>query len=107
MPMSLTVERRASLMAYCRLTEDDLGPGDPALLETFYLAAVGYMEQSGVSLPEEDTPRRAMYDLLVNRMVLSDWDNRNAVVTTPVTENIRFRQMLNQLKETEVSDLDT
>lgn len=48
-----------------------------------------------------------MYDLLVNRMVLSDWDNRNVVVTTPVTENIRFRQMLNQLKETEVSDSDT
>lgn len=107
MPMSLTDERRASLIAYCRLTEDDLGPDDPALLETFYLAAVGYMEQSGVSLPEEGTPRRAMYDLLVNRMVLSDWDNRNAVVTTPVTENIRFRQMLNQMKETEVSDLDT
>ena len=107
MPMSLTDERRASLMAYCRLTEDDLGPDDPALLETFYLAAVGYMEQSGVSLPEEGTSRRAMYDLLVNRMVLSDWDSRDAVDTTPVKENTRFRQMLNQLKDTEVSDLDT
>lgn len=94
-------------MAYCRMESADLGPGEPELLETFYLAAVGYMEQSGVSLPEEGTPRRAMYDLLVNRMVLSDWDNRNAVDATPVTENIRFRRLLNQMKDSEVSDLDT
>lgn len=105
--MELTAERKATLMAYCRLTEDELGPGEPELLEGFYYAAVGYMEQSGVSLPEEGTPRRAIYDLLVNRMVLSDWDNRDAVDATPVTENIRFRRLLNQMKDTEVSDLDT
>lgn len=103
----LTAERRASLMAYCRLEEADMGPGEPALLETFYLGAVDYMTNAGVSLPKEGTPRRATYDLLVNRMVLSDWDNRNAVVSEPVTENLRFRRMLNQMKDTEVSDSGT
>lgn len=105
--MELTAERKVTLMAYCRLTEEDLGPGDAELLESFFHAAVGYMEQSGVSLPEEDTPRRAIYDLLVNRMVLSDWDNRDAVDATPVTENISFRRKLNQMKDTEVLDSGT
>lgn len=107
MTMSLTDERRASLMAYCHLEGADMGPGEQELLETFYLAAIDYMTNSGVSLPDAGTPRRAMYDLLVNRMVLSDWDNRDAVAATPVTENLRFRRMLNQMKETEVPDLGT
>ena len=84
-----------------------MGPGEPELLESFYFSAIDYMSNAGVSLPKEGSPRRATYDLLVNAMVLSDWDNRAATVTAPVTENVSFRRRLNQLKETEVPDLGT
>lgn len=110
-------ERRAALLAYCRI--DELSSEDEALLEIFYQAAVGYMTDAGVSKPEDGTPRRAQYDLCVNALVLDDWDrrgtaaNERGAVTT--VENRSFRQLLNQLKLTEpvpmpkpdVSDSDT
>ena len=73
-------------------------------------AAVGYLEQAGVSEPEEGTPRRAQYDLCVNFMVLRDFDLREATITgTIVNDNPAFRRLLTQLKLTEpdVSKLDT
>ena len=98
---------KARLMAYCRI--DVLEEGDEALLREFYDAAVSYMEQAGISEPEEATPRRAQYDLCVNAMVLDSWDHRDMKEPiNQVTENAAFRRRLNQLKFSEptVSDSD-
>ena len=109
--MFLTEERRASLLAYCKLTEFEDDPEVLALLETFYGAAEGYMAQAGVSRPPEGTGRRMQYDLVVNYLVLNSWDNRDIThVSTVVADNPVFRRIMTQLKLTEprnVSKLDT
>lgn len=94
-------------MAYCRI--DALEEGEEALLQGLYEAAVSYMEQAGVSEPEEGTARRAQYELCVNYLVLDGYDRRDVTITgTIVSENPAFRRMLTQLKLTEpVSNLDT
>ena len=97
--MALTKERQAGLLAYCRIeepTEEEL-----LTLETLYNAAVGYLEEAGVSLPPEGTPRRAQYDLCVNFMVLRDFDLRDAEVTGTIQDNPAFRGLITQLKLTE------
>lgn len=98
--MALTKERQAGLLAYCRIeepTEEEL-----LTLETLYNAAVGYLEEAGVSLPPEGTPRRAQYDLCVNFMVLRDFDLRDATITgTTVADNPAFQRLITQLKLTE------
>ena len=97
--MALTEERRAGLLAYCRIeepTEEEL-----LTLETLYDAAVGYLDGAGISLPQEDTPRRAQYDLAVNFMVLRDFDLRDAEVTGTIQDNPAFRRLITQLKLTE------
>ena len=107
--MAMTDERKAALMAYCRL--DSLTDAENSLLESMYDAAVHYMADAGVSEPKEGTPRRAQYDLCVNAIVLHDWDNRSSFsVGTSVDDNPAFRRKLNQLKHTEppdVSESDT
>ena len=106
--MALSEARRASLLAYCRIEEPTAE--ELLTLEGLYDAAVGYLEQAGVSEPEEGTPRRAQYDLCVNFMVLRDFDLREATITgTIVNDNPAFRRLLTQLKLTEpdVSNLDT
>ena len=109
--MFLTEERRASLLAYCKLTEFGDDQEVLALLETFYSAAVGYMTQAGVSPPPEGTARRAQYDLCINYLVCDSWDNREvSYVSTVVADNPVFRRIVTQLKLTEpknVSKLDT
>lgn len=104
--MSMTEERRAGLLAYCRIeepTEEEL-----LTLESLYEAAVGYLEGAGVSLPPEGTARRAQYDLCVNFMVLRDFDLRDAEVSGTIQDNPAFRRLITQLKLTEpVSNLDT
>ena len=98
--MALTKERQAGLLAYCRIEE----PAEEELLtlETLYNAAVGYLEEAGVSLPPEGTPRRAQYDLCVNFMVLRDFDLRDATITgTIVADNPAFQRLITQLKLTE------
>ena len=98
----LTDERRASLLAYCKLTEFEGDQEVLALLETFYGAAVGYLAQAGISPPPKGTARRAQYDLCVNYLVLDSWENREtAYVGTVTVDNPAFRQMLTQLKLTE------
>lgn len=100
--MMLTDERRASLLAYCKLTEFGDDPEVLALLEGFSLAAEGYLAQAGVSPPPAGTGRRAQYDLLVNHLVLDSWENREAAYVGTVTvDNPVFRRMVNQLKLTE------
>ena len=104
--MSMTDERRAGLLAYCRMeepTEEEL-----LTLETLYDAAVGYLEGAGISPPAPGTSRAAQYDLAVNFMVLRDFDLRDAEVTGNVQDNPAFRRLITQLKLTEpVSNLDT
>lgn len=99
--------RKARLMAYCRI--DALEEGEDALLQGLYEAAVSYMEQAGISEPEQGTARRAQYELCVNYLVLDGYDRRDVTITgTIVSENPAFRRMLTQLKLTEpVSNLDT
>lgn len=94
-------------MAYCRI--DALEEGEEALLQGLYKAAVSYMEQAGVSEPEQGTARRAQYELCVNYLVLDGYDRRDVTITgTIVSENPAFRRILTQLKLTEpVSNLDT
>lgn len=107
----MTPERRAALLAYCRI--DELAPEEEPVFEGMYWDAVAYMDGAGVSEPEEGSPRWYQYDLCVKRMVLDAWDRRGATeedrVSSAVTENRAFRRTLNQLKMTEptVSNLDT
>lgn len=97
--MAMTDERRASLLAYCRIEE----PTDQELLtlESLYDAAVGYLEGAGISQPAPGTPRAAQYDLAVNFMVLRDFDLRDAEVTGTIQDNPAFRRLITQLKLTE------
>lgn len=98
--MKLTEERKAGLMAYCRI--DQLEEGEDALLQTLYDSAVGYLAGAGISEPEEGTPRRGQYDLCVNYLVLDGYDRREtAAVGTAMVENPAFRRLLTQLKLTE------
>lgn len=94
-------------MAYCRI--DALEEGEETLLQGLYEAAVSYMEQAGISEPEQGTARRAQYELCVNYLVLDGYDRRDVTITgTIVSDNPAFRRMLTQLKLTEpVSNLDT
>ena len=97
--MPLTEERRAGLLAYCRMeepTEEEL-----LTLETLYDAAVGYLEGAGISPPAPGTSRAAQYDLAVNFMVLRDFDLSDAEVMGTVQDNPAFRRLITQLKLTE------
>lgn len=103
--MALTEERKAALLAYCRIEEPTAE--ELLTLETLYDAAVGYLEGAGISLPPEGTPRRAQYDLVVNFMVLRDFDLRDATITgTVVTDNPAVQRIITQLKLTEPREGD-
>ena len=100
--MALSEERKASLLAYCKLTELADDPEVQMLIPILYDAAVGYMANAGVSVPEAGTPRAAQYDLCVNYLVLDAWDRREtSMVATVVADNPMFRNRVNQLKWTE------
>lgn len=100
--MALTEERKAALLAYCKLTELADDPEVEALIPAFYEAAVGYMEGAGITEPAADTGRRAQYDLCVNAMVLDAYDRRGAQTEGSVGDNPMLRRMITQLKLTEV-----
>lgn len=100
--MALTEERKATLLAYCHLTELADDPEVQALIPVLYEAAVGYMENAGVAVPDSGTTRAAQYDLCVSHLVLDSWERREtAVVATVVEDNPAFRRLMNQLKLTE------
>lgn len=105
----LTDERRASLLAYCKLTELADDPEVKTLIPLFFSAAEGYMAGAGISPPPAGTARRAQYDLCVNRIVLDSWERRDVSITsTVVTDNPAFRRTINQLKFVENAfNLDT
>lgn len=98
--MALTDERRAALLAYCRI--DTLGEGEELLIQGLYDAAVSYMEGAGIREPQEGTSRRAQYDLCVNALVLDAYDRRGAQTEGSVGDNPMLRRMITQLKLTEV-----
>lgn len=100
--MALTEERRAGLLAYCRIEE----PTSEELLtlETLYDAAVGYLEGAGISQPPAGTPRAAQYDMCVNYMVLDGFDQRESRTAT-AGDNPAFRRMLTQLKLSEPKEV--
>lgn len=95
--MALTEERRAALLAYCRI--EDPTADDLSVLELLYDGAVGYLENAGVSEPTPGTPRRAQYDLCVNYIVLDGFDQRE--MQGGAAESPAFRRLLNQLKLSE------
>lgn len=100
--MSLSEERRASLLAFCKLTELADDPEVTALIPLLYDAAVGYMTNAGIAQPEASTARAAQYDLCVNYLVLDAYERREtAMVATVVADNPAFRRLINQLKLTE------
>ena len=105
--MALSEARRASLLAYCRIEEPTAE--ELLTLEGLYDAAVGYLEQAGVSEPEEGTPRRAQYDLCVNALVLDAYDKRGTTVSgSALTDNREYRGTFLQLQATEpASESDT
>lgn len=99
--MGLTGERRAALLAYCKLTELADDPEVELLIPALYEAAVGYMESAGISAPEY-TPRAAQYDLCVSYLVLDGWERREvSVAGAAVSDNPGFRRLMTQLKLTE------
>lgn len=102
----LTVDRKAQLMAYCRI--DVLEDGEDELLTLLYEAACGYMRDAGITAPAEGTARRARYDLCVNAMVLDAYDQRGTgIAGSVISDNPAYRRMISQLKHTEpVSNLD-
>ena len=97
----MTDERKAALLAYCRLDEPD-EKNELALLEALVVAGEGYLANAGVEKPGgDDTARLALYDLLVNAFVLDSYDNRGTQTAGYVLqENPALRRVLNQLKLT-------
>lgn len=106
--MAAFKERKAALMAYCRI--DDLTAEEETLLESMYEDAAAYLAGAGIRVPVEDPKRAAQFDQCVNALVLDAWDHRGSQSSDRTfVENPAFRQRLNQLKLTEphVSDSDT
>lgn len=98
----MTEERMASLLAYCKLTELADDPEVQALIPGMYAAAVAYMENAGVAVPEPGTARAALYDLCVDYLTLDAWERREAtVVATVVADNPEFQRKVKQLQWTE------
>lgn len=97
--MEIDKDRLASLKRYCC----DSGEADDGDLTELYAAALGYMENAGVTMPQAGTARRAQFDLCVNYLVLDAYDKRVTTITgTIVAENPGFRRQLNQLKQTDL-----
>ena len=104
--MALTEERRAALLAYCRI--DDPSEEDLLVLEMLWDSAVDYLADAGVAEPEAGSSRRAKYDLCACAMVLQGYDLREAAVSGTLQDNPVFRRLLTQLKLSEpVSGPDT
>ena len=97
--MAIPEEKLAGLLAYCRIDYPD--ETERALLDTLYDAAVGYLDNAGVSQPEAGTPRAAQYDLAVNYLVLDAYDRRDVATSGALSDNPAFRRLIVQLKLTE------
>ena len=99
--MDLTADRKATLLAYCRLNEEDLSRAEVSLLEREFHRAVDYLANAGIRVPT-DPARLARFDSLVDSMVLDRWDNRGTQTAGyTMSANPAFRADLTQLKLTE------
>lgn len=98
--MELTEKIKKSLMAYAKI--DDLTPEEQDDFEEAFQGAVSYMEDAGISCPEEGSPRYSKYMRCLKAIFLDDWDHRGAQTAgQALVENPAFRRRLNQLKLTE------
>lgn len=89
---------RESLIRYCKVDGGD--PNDVADLEESYYAAVDYI---GVREPKQGTSRWYSYLQCLKYLVLDMFDRRGAKEpSNDAMANISFRQMLVQLKLTEL-----
>lgn len=100
MPLELSQQRLDDLLAYCEVLEPS--DADKRQITGAYASAVSYMQNAGVTEPEEGSVRKAQYDLCINYLVLDAFDRRVVTITgTIVAENPMFRRNLNQLKLTD------
>ena len=99
--MALTEERRAALLAYCRIEEPTAE--ELLTLGTLYDAAVGYLEGAGVTRPgPENAGRLALWLSVMLAMVLDEYDQRGAQFDAgKLQDNPVFRRKLTQLKLSE------
>lgn len=98
---TLSAERLAVLLAYCKLTELKDDPEVKLLIPLFYDAAVEYLADAGVPEPDAAAKYRSRYDLCVNAMVLDSWDHRDTHEEGTVTVNPAWKSLKNQLKITD------
>lgn len=98
----LPTERLAEIADYCKVEADD------AQLPGFVAAASGYLAGAGVSEPEDGTLRAEIYLQCIKYQVLSMYDRREGTVDGTASDNPVYRQMMNQLKQSEpVSNVGT
>lgn len=98
-------------MAAPMLTSDELSAAkdfirpdadDDRMVTSCVLAARYELAQAGVSLPDKESPRRSLYDLVCHSMALGSYDQRDPlIVGTIVAENPVLQRKINQLKWTE------
>lgn len=91
----LPTERLAEIADYCKVEMDD------AQLPGFVAAASGYLAGAGVSEPEDGTLRAEIYLQCIKYQVLSMYDRREGTLDGTASDNPVYRQMLNQLKQSE------
>lgn len=98
----LPTERLAEIADYCKVEADD------AQLPGFVAAASGYLAGAGVSEPEDGTLRAEIYLQCIKYQVLSMYDRREGTLDGTASDNPVYRQMMNQLKQSEpVSNVGT
>ena len=88
----ITAERLDAIKRYCRIDYDE----DDAQLTAFAEASDGYLTQCGITRDGHE----AMYDLIVQAMVLTQYEGRcadNAAAALAAVPPI-VRQMVTQLK---------
>ena len=91
--------RMSEILAYCRIDEADVSPADKVLLTSMHRSAKAQLLKAGVAEPEAGTDDRAQYDMLVNRLVLDEWEHRGSQSAAgSLIENPAFRRELNQMK---------
>ena len=96
--MAAYEERKACLLAYCKLDESELSDQDKLLLQLFHDSTVGYLSGAKIAEPDAESPYKAQYELCVYRMVLDAWDHRDLQEIGDIKESPAFRSAVNQLK---------
>ena len=91
----MDAERLESLKAYMIVEGDD----DNKLIEGFYSAAIIYLQNAGVEADLLGDIQQPLYDLVVNGLVLNDYDNREPEASGAISAiDFGLRRKINQLK---------